>query len=50
VIGALVGWAFRRGVREGVVGGSGPWLVVAAVAGGFVAAVVGAWRFIRSAR
>ena len=26
-------WALRRGVQRGVGGGSGPWLVVAAVAG-----------------
>jgi hypothetical protein len=30
--------------------GETPWLVVAAIAGGFVAAVVAAWRVIRSAR
>lgn len=33
MVGRILGWAFRRGLREGVVGGSGPWLVVAAVAG-----------------
>lgn len=26
-------WAFTRGMRQGVVGGSGPWLVVAVAAG-----------------
>lgn len=26
-------WAFRIGMRKGVVGGSGPWLVVAIAAG-----------------
>lgn len=26
-------WALRNGVRKGVVGGSGPWLVVAVAAG-----------------
>ena len=31
--GRLVAWAFRSGVRKGVVGGSGPWLVVAVAAG-----------------
>jgi hypothetical protein len=29
----VVSWALRTGVRRGVVGGSGPWLVVAAAAG-----------------
>lgn len=29
----LATWAFRSGVRKGVVGGSGPWLVVAVAAG-----------------
>ena len=29
----LIAWAFRSGVRKGVVGGSGPWLVIAAAAG-----------------
>ena len=28
-----VSWAFRSGVRKGVVGGSGPWLVIAVAAG-----------------
>ncbi|MEY2467743.1 MAG: hypothetical protein QOF21_441, partial [Actinomycetota bacterium] len=31
--GRIVGWAFRSGMRKGVVGGSGPWLVVAVAAG-----------------
>jgi hypothetical protein len=31
----LATWAFRAGVRKGVVGGSGPWLVVAVAAGAF---------------
>jgi len=26
-------WALRSGVRKGVAGGSGPWLVIAVVAG-----------------
>jgi hypothetical protein len=29
----LVGWAWRSGVRKGVVGGSSPWLVIAVAAG-----------------
>lgn len=29
----LLSWALRSGVRKGVVGGSGPWLVVAVAAG-----------------
>jgi hypothetical protein len=33
MLGAAIGWAFRRGLRDGVAGGSGPWVVVAAVAG-----------------
>ncbi len=28
-----ISWAFRSGVRKGVVGGSGPWLFVAVAAG-----------------
>lgn len=28
-----VSWALRSGMRKGVVGGSGPWLVVAVAAG-----------------
>jgi hypothetical protein len=31
--GRAVSWALRTGVRKGVIGGSGPWLVVAAAAG-----------------
>ncbi|MDP1792720.1 MAG: hypothetical protein Q8K63_01175 [Acidimicrobiales bacterium] len=30
-----VTWALRSGMRKGVVGGSGPWLVVAVAAGVF---------------
>lgn len=30
-----VTWAFRNGIRKGVVGGSNPWLVVAVAAGAF---------------
>jgi hypothetical protein len=26
-------WAFRRGLRDGVAGGSAPWLVIAVAAG-----------------
>ncbi|HVT76343.1 MAG TPA: hypothetical protein VHD87_04880 [Acidimicrobiales bacterium] len=29
----LLRWALRRGLRDGVAGGSGPWLVVFAIAG-----------------
>ena len=29
----LVNRAFRAGIRKGVVGGSGPWLVIAVAAG-----------------
>ncbi|MEY2397310.1 MAG: hypothetical protein QOJ00_484 [Actinomycetota bacterium] len=28
-----VNWALRRGLRKGLAGGSGAWLVIAAVAG-----------------
>ena len=33
MIGAIVGWALRTGLRKGVGEGRGPWLVVAAAAG-----------------
>jgi hypothetical protein len=33
MLGRVLSWAFKRGLRQGVAGGSGPWLVVAAVAG-----------------
>lgn len=29
----LIGWALRSGIRKGVAGGSGPWLVIAVAAG-----------------
>jgi hypothetical protein len=41
---------FETNGRRPVNVGETPWLVVAAVVGGFAAAVVAAWRFIRSAR
>jgi hypothetical protein len=31
----LVSWALRSGLRRGVAGGSGPWLVIAVAAGLF---------------
>lgn len=33
MIDGVVRWALRNGVRKGVAGGSGPWLVVAVAAG-----------------
>jgi hypothetical protein len=41
---------FETNRRQPVNVGETPWLVVAAIVTGFVAAVVAAWRFIRSAR
>ncbi len=29
----IVSWAFRSGIRKGVLGASGPWLVIAVAAG-----------------
>ena len=33
MLGKAATWALRTGLRRGVTGGSGPWLVVAAAAG-----------------
>lgn len=33
MLGAAAAWALRNGLRKGVAGGSGPWLVVAVAAG-----------------
>ncbi|HUR77731.1 MAG TPA: hypothetical protein VMZ22_07275 [Acidimicrobiales bacterium] len=33
MVAAAAAWALRTGIRKGVAGGSGPWLVVAVAAG-----------------
>ena len=33
MLGTVAAWALRNGLRKGVAGGSGPWLVVAVAAG-----------------